>query len=268
MKPVNSFFSFVVPLIVMLVVFSIYLLMDKVVTKYQQNIVNDYSIVVVTNTPFVKIKSIAGMDIKNIEILHREKIIKGIEGKLSKSSLKMLETRLPYFYKIYLTQFPTTIKLEQIRKELNTISNVKNVETFSANHNKVYSVLILVQDVIVVFLMVVLILSFLLLAKQIKLWFYEHKERIDIIQLHGGSIMYASKPIIKLVILSAIISSVVVWGLVFGFITNISKFVQPEIIDLIPKMLDFQFEIIQIVVLSFLIPFITFFWLLGKYKLQ
>ena len=268
MKPLNSFFSFIVPLIVLLITFAIYLVMNKVVVKYKQDIANDYSIIVISKTPLIKFDKIAGERVKDIEIIHRENIIKGIKDKLSQSSLDMLKVRLPYFYKIHLKNFPTTVKLKEIKEALSKIKNIKQIETFSKNHNKVYSILVLIQNIILVLFTIILILSFLILAKQIKIWFYEHRERIDIIQLHGGSIMYASKPIIKVVLASATVASMLVAGIIYGFILNINLIIQPELLGLIPNMQDFTFDIIQIVVLAFAIPFVTFFWLLTKYKLQ
>lgn len=268
MRPLNSFFSFIVPLMVLLLTFAIYLGMNKVVVKYKQDIANDYSIVIITKTPLIKFNKIAGVNIKDIEIIHRENIIKGIKNKLSQSSLNMLKVRLPYFYKLHLQDFPTTRKLKEIKTALQKIKNIKQIETFSKNHNKIYSILVLIQNIILVLFGIILVLSFLILAKQIKIWFYEHRERIDIIQLHGGSIMYASKPIIKIVLASATVASITVAGLIYGFISNISLIIQPELLGLIPNIQDFTFDIIQIIVVAFAIPFVTFFWLLTKYKLQ
>ncbi len=266
MKLLRSFISFTFPLIVMLFIFSIYLLVEKVVNGYKDSIINDYSIVVITNTPFIDIDELADIKVKEIEPLSRTKIIAGVKDNLSNSSVELLNKKLPHFYKIYLEEFPTTLKLDQIRKELNTISNIKRVEMFSSDHNKVYSLLLLIQDIVFILFVVVLVLSFLLLSKQIKIWFFEHNERISIIQLHGGSLMYSAKPILKTILISSISSSIVVVGLFFLIINNISVFVQPEILVLMPKIIHLEFEILQIIVLSFVIPLITFFGLLIQYK--
>jgi len=266
MRPLRAFVSFTFPLIVMLFIFSIYLLVDKVVNGYKDSIINDYSIVAITNTPFIDIDELADIKVKEIEPLSRTKIIDGVKENLSASSIELLNKKLPHFYKIYLEEFPTTLKLEQIRKELNTISNIKRVEMFSSDHNKVYSLLILIQDITFILFVVVLVLSFLLLSKQIKIWFYEHDERISIIQLHGGSIMYASKPIVRTILFSSIISSIVVIGILFIIVKNIALFVQPEILSLMPKIIHLEFEIFQIFILSFVIPLITFFGLLLQHK--
>jgi cell division transport system permease protein len=248
--------------------FSIYLLVDKVVNNYKQNITNDYSIMIIANTPIKTLDYIAGIKVKDLKFLEKDKIIKDIKKNLSESSLKLLRTKLPYFYQVYLDEFPTTVKLEQIRKELITIVNVKRVETFSNDHNKIYSLLILIQDIIIVLFIIILLLSFFLLSQQIKIWFFEQRERITIIQLHGGSLLYSSKPIIKVMILSTIFSIIFVISFMFLIISNISIIIRPEILMLIPDMSDLQIETIKIVILAFLIPLITFFGLLIQHKIR
>ncbi|MEA3513223.1 MAG: cell division protein FtsX [Campylobacterota bacterium] len=268
MKLLKSFFSFSLPLSIMLLVFAAYLLVDKVVYGYKNSIINDYSIVVISNTPLVTIDKLADVKVKEVLPLSREKIIKGVKENLSESSVDLLNKKLPYFYKIYLEEFPTTLKLEQIRKELTTISSIKKVETFSTDHNKIYTLLILIQNVTLLLFSVVLILSFLLLSKQIKIWFFEHGDRISIIQLHGGSLLYASKPIIKIILLSAFISSLFVYTMLYLVVDNISYIIQPEIISIIPNTIQLDFEILKITLLAFIIPFVTFFGLLIQYKLK
>ncbi len=268
MKPLRSFLSFSVPLVILLITFSIFLLVNKIVDTYKQNITNDYSIIVVSNTPFSKISSISNIKIKDIKILPKKNIINDIKADLSESSLKLLNKKLPYFYQIYLEEFPTTLKLEQIRKELTTISNVKRVETFSNDHNKVYSLLILIQDIIIILFIVILLLSILLLAKQIKIWFYEHSERISIIQLHGGSLYYSAKPIIKTMLFSTLFSIFIVTVLLYFSLHNITLLVRPEILMLMPNISDFQFEIVKIILLAFIIPIITFIGLSLQYKMK
>lgn len=268
MKHLNSFISFSLPLTVMLITFSIFLMVNLTVNNYKKNITNDYSIVVISSTPLVKMDTLAGMNIKEIDILSREKIIKGLKKDLSDSSLNLLNTKLPYFYNIFLEEFPTTLKLEQIRKELITLTNVKRVETFSKNHNELYSVLVLIQNITITLFIIVLIFSFLLILKQIKIWFFEHSQRIKIIQLHGGSIFYGSKPIFKIMLASTFFSSIFVIGLVFFLMDNLDLIVPAEIIGLIPKNFSIQLELFKVFMLAFFVPLITFFGLILKYKLS
>lgn len=252
----------------MLFIFAVFLLVNKVVENYKHSIIDDYSIIVITGTPFITIDEIADMKIKDIEPINRGNIIESVKENLSGSSINLLEKKLPYFYKIYLENFPTTSKLVQIREELKQIKNVQKIETFSNDHSKIYSLLLLLQDIVLILFIIVLALSLLLLSKQIKIWFFEHNERISIIQLHGGSLMYASKPIIKIIFLSALFSSIVVIGILFVIANNLSAVIQPEILSILPQVIHLEFEAVQIIALSFIIPFITFFGLLIQYKMK
>jgi len=268
MKLLKSFFSFTFPLVVMLFMFSIYLIVTKVVNNYKENIINDYAIVVISNTPLSSIDTLAGIDVREVEPLSRKKIINNVHQNLSDTSIELLQKKLPYFNKIYLDEFPTSAKLKQIRKELSTISNIKKIETFSNDHNKLYSLLVLVQNITFVLFSSVLLLSVLLLSKQITIWFFEHNDRISIIQLHGGSLLYSSKPIIKIILASSFISSFLSCIVLFLVMSNIQMIIEPELMLLIPTVFSMEMEIINIFALSIVIPLITFFGLLVKYKIQ
>jgi len=268
MKHLKSFVSFTFPLIVMLSMFSIYILVDYVAKEYKKSIINDYAIIVVSNTPMVKIDKLGGIKIKSIKPISREKIIKEVKDNLSNTSIKLLNNRLPYFYKIYLTEFPTSFTLDKIRKELSKITSIKKIETFSHDHNQIYSMISLIQDIVFILFIVVLVLSVLLLSKQIKIWFYEHQERISIIQLHGGTLLYSSIPIIKTIITSALVSSVVVYAILYTVAINLSSLISPELAAIIPQNINLSFEIIKIVLLAFIIPMLTLVGLLVRYKLK
>lgn len=268
MRLLKSFLSFSTPLIIMLLTFSIFLFVNKVVDNYKISITNDYSILIIANTPLGSINKIADIRVKDIVILRREKIIDDIKNNLSDSSLNVLSTKLPYFYKLYLDEFPTSSKLDQIRKELTIISNIKRVETFSSDHNKIYSVLILIQNIVFVLFIVILVLAFLLLIQQIKIWFFEHKERISIIQLHGGSILYSARPIINIMFLSTIFSSIIVCTISYITLINLKLFLEPSIYVLVPSLELFQIDMIKIIALSFIMPIITFIGLVVKYKIK
>jgi len=54
MKFLKNIFAFLIPLLSMLIAFSIYLLISNVVDNYKTQISRDYSIVIVTTAPIEK----------------------------------------------------------------------------------------------------------------------------------------------------------------------------------------------------------------------
>ena len=145
MKFLKNLFAFLIPLLSMLITFSIFLLIDNVVDNYKSKISRDYSIIIVANTPLAKdsISELAGIKVESIQNLPNDKIITNIKSNLSESSIELLKQKLPNFYQIYLEIFPTSSELEEIKQTLLQNKNIKKVEVFYKNHNQIYLLLLL-----------------------------------------------------------------------------------------------------------------------------
>ena len=120
MKSLKNIFAFLIPLLSMLIAFSIYLLINNVVSNYQNKISKDYSIVVVSTTNLTKesMPKLAGINVDNIQTLPNDKIIENIKTNLSENSIELLKQKLPNFYQIHLEIFPTSSELEEIKSTL------------------------------------------------------------------------------------------------------------------------------------------------------
>lgn len=256
----------------MLFTFSLYISINKIVSSYENSINNDYSIVIVSTSPIIKSKilDIKNINIKKITHLKREKILKNLNRDISTGTYKLLEKKLPYFYTISLKKFPTSSKLLEIKNRLKKISGIKRVETFSKNHDNVYSLLLLVKTIVSVLFLSILVFTFLIMVDNVKIWFYEHQERLSIIKLHGGSIFYASKPIIKIALFSSIFSSLLVIALVYFLKNNLALILDIEILNIIIHHLnDYTiFEISLVFIISIILSFITVFGILIKHRLK
>ena len=149
MRFLKNIFAFLIPLLSMLITFSIFLLINNVVENYKSKISRDYSIVIVTNTPLVKetINELAGIKVENIQTLPNDKIITSIKSSLSDNSIELLKQKLPNFYQIYLEIFPTSSELEEIKQTLLQNKNIRKVEVFYKNHNQIYLLLLLLNSV-------------------------------------------------------------------------------------------------------------------------
>ena len=82
MKFLKNLFAFLIPLLSMLITFSIFLLINNVVENYKSKISRDYSIVIVTNTPLEKdsISELAGIKVEKVQTLPNDKIITSIKS--------------------------------------------------------------------------------------------------------------------------------------------------------------------------------------------
>lgn len=270
MKFLKNIFAFIVPLTAMLVSFLIYLFASNILENYRIKIANDYSIVIVTNTPLVKeeITKLGGINVEKIITLEKERIINDIKNDLSSTSIELLKQKLPFFYKIQLEVFPTTSELNIIKDTLYQNKNIRKVEIFSKNHNNVYLLLLLLSQISFILFTIITVFAVIIISKQIRIWFYEHHEKITILKLHGASILYSSSTILRYAIISAILSFIVVSGLFIYLVGNIGVILPNDLENIVIVNLDLNESLTKIFLLSFGISILTIIGVLLKYKLK
>ncbi|MGM0518314.1 MAG: cell division protein FtsX [Campylobacterota bacterium] len=270
MKFLKNVLAFLIPLTAMLLTFTIYLLINNVVGNYKEKISQDYSIVIVTNTPLIKdnITTLAGIDVKNIETLQKNDIINNMKSNLSSSSIQLLKRKLPNFYQIYLENFPTSSQLYEIRNILSKNKNIREVEVFSKNHNQTYLLLVLLNSVSFILFFIITIFAIIIIAKQVKLWFHEHSTKISILRLHGASVLYSASSVLNYAILSSFLSFVIVGAFLFYISNNMMVLFPTELENIVNIKVNFNLELFKIFVLSFGISILTIVGVLFKYKIN
>lgn len=270
MKFLKNTFAFIIPLSAMLISFLIFMFSSNILENYKVRIANDYSIVIITNTPIIKenITTLAGIDVEKIITLSKEKILTNIKSNLSKSSVDLLKRKLPHFYKIKLEEFPTTTQLEEIKNTLYQNKNIRKVEIFSKNHNSVYLLLLLLSQISFILFTIITIFAIIIISKQIRIWFYEHHEKITILKLHGASILYSSSTILKYAIFSSLISFLIVSGIFIYLVDNIGVLMPNDLENIIEVTLTINSALTKIFFLSFGISILTIFGVLIKYKMK
>ena len=270
MKFLKNTFAFIIPLTAMLISFTIYLFSSNILNNYKITIANDYSIVVITNTPLIKedITELSNITVERIITLEKNKIIENIKSDLSNSSIDLLKRKLPHFYKIKLEVFPTTSQLEAIKNQLYQNKNIRKVEIFSKNHNSIYLLLLLLSQISFILFTIIAIFSIIMISKQIRIWFFEHHEKITILKLHGASILYSSSTILKYAIFSSLISFLIVSGIFIYLIDNIAVLLPNDLEDIVLISLTVENSLIKIFLLSFGISILTILGVLIKYKMK
>ena len=270
MKFLKNILTFLIPLCSMLITFVIYILIDNVVENYKKKISNDYSIVIVTNTPLIKenIDELAGIKVERIQTLQKEKIINDIKSNLSDSSIDLLKKKLPSFYQIYLEVFPTTSELKIIRETLLQNKNIRKVEVFYKNHNQTYLLLILLSSISFILFFIITIFAIIIIAKQIKLWFHEHSTRISILRLHGASVLYSASTVLNYAIVSSFLAFLIVGTCLYYISNNMTILFPVELHEIIDVEINLNYELFKMFILSFTISIFTILGVLLKYKIN
>jgi len=126
---------------------------------------------------------------------------------MNNKNIKLLKLSLPKFYKISLFYYPSSIELKNLRKDLLRNKYITKIEDFSFNHDTTYKLLLLFKSVVSVFSLIVLIVTILLIFKELKIWQYKHNERMSIMSLFGAATWLRSAVLFRLAIVDALISS-------------------------------------------------------------
>lgn len=232
MKSLKNHLSVIFPLFVLLFSLQFSFLSAKIVKDYAKKLTQDYSIVVVapkTLSQAVVKSRVSG--IKSIEEISSKKILDRLKGNISSKNISLLKIALPKFYSIKLESFPDLKEIEKIKQKLLKSGLVNKVETFSKTHDKIYRMFELLKNTAFIFSIFIVIISVLLMFKQMRIWLLEHKERMSIMTLFGAPFWMKSAVLYRLVIVDSFISTFLV-GVIF------ITFPQIDRINIFAKTMD------------------------------
>lgn len=221
MKFFKTHLSLILPLLFMMFAFEFILIINASLRHYEELVNKDYNIIVVSKTELeqnvlkTKIPFFSGL-----EPLDPKDLIERLKNDLSEKNLKVLKDSLPKFYTLKLNSLPTQNELNSIKNQLLSIGGITKVETFAKTHDKIYSLLILMKFVFWFFLFIIILLSFVLFLKQMRIWLYEHTERIEIMCLFGAPFWFRSFMLYKVVMLDCFIA----FAILLAFFTQIFDF--------------------------------------------
>jgi cell division transport system permease protein len=208
MKSVRNHLSLIIALMSILFSIQVFTIVDRSIDAYKKHLADDYSVVVVSQK---KLDPKAIMDsnkiISDISSLSPDDVIKRLNTGMSSKNIKFLKLTLPRFYKIHLQYYPTSQEVDTLTKRLLRNSLIIKVENFSHNHDSTYKLLLLFKTVISVFSLSMLIVTILLIFKELKIWQFKHNERMNIMGLFGAPTWMRSAVLFRLAIVDALIAS-------------------------------------------------------------
>ncbi len=220
MRSLKNHISLIIPLFAILFAVEFYFVIDAIIKDYESRLNRDYSIVVVANKELslqeIKVRE---PDIAQLQELNSTLVIERLKKSGVKVDFNELKNFLPKFYKVYLSSFPSSQKLEALRNKLLEIEGVKRVETFTKVHEKIYRFLLFLKNISKLFLAIIFVTSVMLVFKQIEIWNLEHSERMYIMALFGAPLWMRNAILIKLSVIDTIISTLLVY-LLYSYVVG------------------------------------------------
>jgi len=256
--------SLIAALFTILFTLQVHFIIDRTIAIYEGTLKNSYSMIAVSNKPIkVNIVKDKVKAIDKIEDIDPQKVINRLKDELNKDDLGVLKENLPNFYRVFLKEYPNPEILKEIKAKIEKIDGIIRVETYSKTHNQIFKLLVLFKEISNVFLFAIFIVSTLLVIKEMRIWQFEHTERMHIMALFGAPIWMRSAVLFKVAIFDAFISSilVVINFLILdmnGWLHSLFSMIAVEV-DIFEFFQD-TFKLLSIsIVISFILALVTIF---------
>ncbi len=243
MKSLRNHFSVIFPLVVILLSLQFSISLAKLVKDYEMRLTDDYSIIIVSVKKLNE-KSVKSdiSDFKSLTQMSTKKVLDKLKNDISSKNILLLQEALPKFYSLKLTSFPSNKRLQQIKRKLQNYTTVTRVEVFSKTHDKIYKLFVIAKSTSYIFTALMFLVSLLLVLKQMRIWVYEHKERMDIMTLFGAPFWMKSAVLYRLAVIDSIISTCIVVA-IFYFLPNVSEIKkQFDDLDILLPQISIFFE--------------------------
>jgi cell division transport system permease protein len=210
MKSLKNHISLIIALFTVLFSVQIYVSVDRTIAAYETRLKNDYSIIVVANKNLTsaEFKTMDNL-IERSDAIATDQVLNRLQGEMTKKNLDLLKITLPKFYRIYLNRFPTPSEIEKLQKRLQKNSAIERVEGYAQTHDTVYKLMLLFKDVVQIFSIVIAAVTSLLILKEMRLWQFQHADRMSIMALFGAPVWLRSAVLFRLAIVDAIIATIV-----------------------------------------------------------
>jgi cell division transport system permease protein len=210
MKSLKNHISLIIALFTVLASVQIYVSIDRTIAAYESHLKDDYSVIVVTNKAFTnaEIKTMSSM-IDRSEPISTSAVLERLKGEMSPKNLELLKLTLPKFYRLYLNRFPTPKEIKKLQKKLESNPAVERVEGFSQTHDTVYKLMMLFKDVVQIFSIAIAAVTSMLILKEMRLWQFQHAQRMSIMALFGAPVWLRSAVLFRLAIVDAVLATLI-----------------------------------------------------------
>ena len=208
MKSIKNHLSLVIALLSILFSIQVFVISERSIEAYKEGLAHNYSLVIVSQKAldFARLQN-ENPILSKMTILTPDDVIKRLNTGMSQKNIELLKITLPKFYKLKLKYYPSSSELTMLTSKLLKKSSITKVENFSQSHDTTYKLLLLFKTVISVFSLSILVVTILLIFKELKIWQFKHNERMNIMGLFGAPTWMRSAVLFRLSIVDALIAS-------------------------------------------------------------
>ncbi len=208
MKSLKSHISLITALFSILLTLQLFLSLDRVIGAYEKQLGDNYAVIAVSDTN-LSIKDFKKIDPAFVDVteISPKKMLQTLQRQMHGRRINLMTLKLPHFYRLKVDHFTTPEETRLLGLKLERDTRIKRVETFAQQHDTIYRLLELFKWVIIVLAGVLFAVTSLLILKEMRLWQFQHRERMNIMALFGAPVWLRSAVLFRLAIVDAIIAT-------------------------------------------------------------
>ncbi len=211
MNSLKNHLSLIIPLIALLFALESILLVHRTLNDYESKLGQNYAIILAStkelNLELLRNKINEAQDLSPID---SKIILERLSKNISQANIVLLKKSLPKFYSLTLNTYPSSARLEVIRKTLSDLDGILRIETFTKSHSQIYQLLLIINGSTMIFSSFIALISLLLMFKQIEIWKFQHLERMEIMTLLGAPLWMRSQILFRLACIDTILATLIV----------------------------------------------------------
>lgn len=216
MKSFKNHLSLIIALFSILFTIQIFIVVNRAIDSYEKELADNYSVIVVAKSSIKESDFLSAHKIiLSTEPISVDEVLKRITKNMKKKNLDLLKISLPKFYRVHLKNYPSPTQIKKLNEALLKIPSIKKVESFSQTHDTLYNLLVLFKYVVSILAVCVFVVTSLLIIKEMRIWQFQHMERMNIMALFGAPVWLRSAVLFRLSIVDAVIASILVIGTFF-----------------------------------------------------
>ena len=247
MKYIKEHIMFIFPMMAILLGIESFLVFDRLTNDYEEGLKANYTMLVLTKKP-MRLTGFQDIDahISSMQIIKKRDIVNEMARGMKSTNASDIMGMLPHFYTLHLDSYLDASSLKKIEQKLSAHSNIKKVEMFGDSHSSNYHLFVFIKIVLWTFVAFMTIASLFLIIKQMEIWQYAHRERMQVMEIFGASTALRSGVLFKRAIMDAIIA-IVVTNMLFAYLRFV--WVPQSHIDMLTQRVELLFAYKDVMIL-------------------
>ncbi len=203
---VKNHLGLILPLFAILFSLEYLLLFDRSLSQYEVRLKEQYSVVLVAKGADKERIIASSKLIERVDDINKTRALGKVTHSISKTQSEALRASMPDFYDIKLKRYPSGKELETLKSALLRLKGVQRVLVFEKVHDKLYGMLLFMKSNFYMFGLLIGAVGFLLIVKQMQIWQYEHRQRLQIMALFGAPLWLRSGILFRMAVVDALIA--------------------------------------------------------------